>query len=368
MSNPIFLQIPEACHQDWDKMTAQDKGRFCGSCQKTVVDFTTMSDQQVLNFFNTKTDQNTCGRFTNEQLNKSYQEPPIPKSNWYKWVAAFVASGMFGSLKTHAQGRKIATEKIQFDIDSVIQKKLRTVPTDADSLSKVKAKESPLIHLGGVRSIPQNQPTCIITGAITDKNAAPIPFSNITIRGTKKVVVTDASGKYSIQLDRLPTDLKLITSLVGYETKETSIDPNQIISLDVVRHNLNMRLKNIEMEAEVSSALQGKLGGVFAVEKITKKDTMIALVKKIFTGTAFKISPNPVQPGSNIQLVFKKNGQYDIELLNIESRLIARTAAVVAKAGEPVGFLVPLTAAGNYFIRVTDSKAKKQMVEKIMIY
>jgi len=32
MSKKFQLQIREPCHEDWDKMTPVDKGRFCDSC------------------------------------------------------------------------------------------------------------------------------------------------------------------------------------------------------------------------------------------------------------------------------------------------------------------------------------------------
>jgi hypothetical protein len=40
MAKKFQLQIPEPCHEDWNKMTPVHKGRFCDSCEKAVVDFT----------------------------------------------------------------------------------------------------------------------------------------------------------------------------------------------------------------------------------------------------------------------------------------------------------------------------------------
>ena len=38
-SKPI---IPNPCHEDWNKMTPEDKGRHCSVCDKVVIDFTKM--------------------------------------------------------------------------------------------------------------------------------------------------------------------------------------------------------------------------------------------------------------------------------------------------------------------------------------
>jgi hypothetical protein len=44
-------------------MTPGDKGRFCDSCQKTVHDFTGMSDMQLIAFFKKPSTGSVCGRF-----------------------------------------------------------------------------------------------------------------------------------------------------------------------------------------------------------------------------------------------------------------------------------------------------------------
>ena len=79
----LILKIPEPCHQSWDEMTPESKGRFCGSCQKIVVDFTQMSDEQVKRYL--FDNRNTCGRFLSSQIgrpfeNKSIHIDPV----WYR--------------------------------------------------------------------------------------------------------------------------------------------------------------------------------------------------------------------------------------------------------------------------------------------
>ena len=48
MSKKIQLHIPTPCHENWDNMNPVDKGRFCMSCQKKVIDFTGMNDEQLI--------------------------------------------------------------------------------------------------------------------------------------------------------------------------------------------------------------------------------------------------------------------------------------------------------------------------------
>jgi hypothetical protein len=63
------IYIPEPCHENWGSMTPNEQGRFCGSCQKTVVDFTTFFAEDIQNYFTKHYGQKVCGRFKKQQLN-----------------------------------------------------------------------------------------------------------------------------------------------------------------------------------------------------------------------------------------------------------------------------------------------------------
>jgi hypothetical protein len=81
MNSKFSIQIPSPCHEDWNQMLPAEQGRFCQACEKTVVDFSQMSDEQVLNYFKIKqqTSERVCGRFRAEQVSK-----PVP-FHWQKW-------------------------------------------------------------------------------------------------------------------------------------------------------------------------------------------------------------------------------------------------------------------------------------------
>jgi hypothetical protein len=91
MRQPLQLQIAEPCHENWQQMPLQQQGRLCANCQKTVVDFTNMTDNAVLEYFkNFKGD--TCGRFTDDQLQRPLTPLPPHKQGWLKWAIASVFS------------------------------------------------------------------------------------------------------------------------------------------------------------------------------------------------------------------------------------------------------------------------------------
>jgi len=73
-------------------MTPTEQGRFCASCQKTVVDYTSLTDQQLIRVLSQPL-TSSCGRFRTEQLNRSL--PPIQSgatSFWPRWVSLLTMS------------------------------------------------------------------------------------------------------------------------------------------------------------------------------------------------------------------------------------------------------------------------------------
>jgi hypothetical protein len=75
MKKNIQISVPQPCTEDWTQMSLQQRGRFCESCQTTVIDFTKMADQELVEFFK-KPKGNTCGHFKSQQLDRalSYHE------------------------------------------------------------------------------------------------------------------------------------------------------------------------------------------------------------------------------------------------------------------------------------------------------
>jgi hypothetical protein len=73
------ITIPKPCHEDWDKMSPNEKGKHCCVCEKTVVDFTAMQPQEIKSFFEAKKGEKVCGHFKTEQVDKH-----IPK--FHQWL------------------------------------------------------------------------------------------------------------------------------------------------------------------------------------------------------------------------------------------------------------------------------------------
>src|SRR5215216_2364941 len=162
------LIIPEPCHENWDQMTKEDKGRFCGACQKTVVDFTTMSDRQIAEFFK-KPPSSVCGRFQEDQLDRDIlmNRKRIP---WIKYFFQFGLPAFLISMKASAQGQ---------------------VRIKGDTIMQVTNKP---IHSNLMQTDVYS-----FEGQVVDAGNIPISGSTITVMQSMEISITDYNGKFIIQ-------------------------------------------------------------------------------------------------------------------------------------------------------------------------
>ncbi|MES2702290.1 MAG: carboxypeptidase-like regulatory domain-containing protein [Bacteroidota bacterium] len=75
-------------------MSPNADGRFCGECQKTVIDFTTWSDTALYQFFS-KQKGSVCGRFLSTQTDRPIHIPHQPHSRLYRMTIALGLTLLF---------------------------------------------------------------------------------------------------------------------------------------------------------------------------------------------------------------------------------------------------------------------------------
>lgn len=163
MNQKIQISIPEPCHEGWQNMTPVEKGRFCSSCQKTVLDFTYLSDNEIINLIS-KND-NLCGRINTSQLNRNLIETKRT-SNYFGYFSTSILVFLgFGTSTIVAQEKPV------------------TEQTDLKYLNK-----------------PTDSPKKItVTGIVTGIDGQILPGATIVIKNTQEGVQTDEKAAYSIK-------------------------------------------------------------------------------------------------------------------------------------------------------------------------
>jgi hypothetical protein len=62
------MKVTEPCHENFNSMNKAGDGRYCGSCNKMVIDFTKKSETEIKDYFRKHANQSVCGRFKGYQL------------------------------------------------------------------------------------------------------------------------------------------------------------------------------------------------------------------------------------------------------------------------------------------------------------
>jgi len=99
------ISISNPCTQNWADLEIVEHDRFCQSCQKTVTDFTKLTNGQIIEALCLS--GNTCGRFSVGQLERvnAVLIPPQKTSSfsWKKFSIAAAFIGLVPFVKAQAQ-------------------------------------------------------------------------------------------------------------------------------------------------------------------------------------------------------------------------------------------------------------------------
>jgi hypothetical protein len=186
MPKPLQISIPTPCHENWAAMTPSDKGRFCASCQKNVIDFTRASDREIAQAL--RQDKKLCGKFRVNQLERDLVIPKEKSSLWAVASAAVISFLTIGSNEVLAQ-EPVSTEQ--------------TLTQNEDMLGKI--------------AMPQR---IIIKGVISDETG-PLPGATIINLTTKETIQSDRDGQY--QIKAFGRDL-ISFEFVGYSQQIITIE------------------------------------------------------------------------------------------------------------------------------------------------
>lgn len=121
----ITYTIEEPCHEDWNQMKPEAKGRFCEACSKTVVDFSSMSDFSIVTYLEGKKHESVCGRFRPDQMDRPYLLPKPHQAFSFdlKAVALGLALTTFSAIHSDAQVTPIDTTQViyQEPLDGLVR-------------------------------------------------------------------------------------------------------------------------------------------------------------------------------------------------------------------------------------------------------
>jgi len=345
MSKPIQLHIPKPCHENWKQMTKSEKGKFCGACQKEVVDFTGMSDEQLGAFFRKPPGGSVCGRFMRDQLNRNI-ELPKKRIPWAKYLFQFALPAFLASSKISAQG-KIAVMKGE---PIVIAK----FPGDEPEKQRVTSEK---------------RTEKVIRGRVVDEDSVAVPYASVMLRGTTIGVAADSSGFFSIKYDGLEDGCTLVTSSVGYNSVETMVDLNKL-NTSVTMPMLSQSIMGlIVQDTEIFPPRELMHVDTSEIATPVAKKISDSLRNMFFSKRNPLVFPNPIKNNStqNIEIITHENGTYLAQIVAMNGQVILRKEILVDNHNYPVRLPVPAIPSGTYVLQMNNKKSGRTYAEKIIV-
>ena len=322
MAKYLNLSIPQACNENWAAMVPGEKGNFCSSCKKSVIDFTGMPDSKLAEFLKSGDDR-LCGRFYTDQLNR---EIAVPKKQLplVKYFFTVTIPALLYSSRSLAQQKTTMPDTEQTDI-----------------------KHQPMV-LGKFISRK------LLSGRIVDQSGMPIAGASVTVLHTKTGVAADAEGKFKLYVNAGADSITV--SAAGYKMSEVKISG---------KDSLNITLQ------EDTRIMMGMMVVVRSPKKVkpavpAKKEQLIKVAAEKNEITLF---PNPVAANSGLTVSWKNKiaGEQSVEIFSGDGNLVqAERLSSFAKTDRATVYLKDLPA-GFYIIRVTDLKTAQILSKEFIV-
>jgi len=352
MAKKIQLHIPEPCYENWEKMSASERGRFCASCQKEVIDFTGMSDQQLVQFFRKPSAGSICGRLNQDQLETDIRIPQkrIP---WLKYFFRFTLPAFLVSMKATAQGQ------IRFSMSDTVLIK----PQNVVSKSAMKNCENPK----ALTSVE-------IKGRVVDEAGTGIAYASVVVEGTITGTVCDSQGDFNLKTVQSVKQPVLLFSAVGYSHQAVPLKSgiNKV-------NNLIVTLKPLPALGEVVIApLNGIVGKIIPRKAESVTDSFFENKETVYNNiktserALVKVFPNPVLRSQTVKISLGQNNDKEviyIKILSMDGKTMHEKTYAAAMGTRIFDMPTnPQWPAGVYSVIVMDAKRKIIGVSELLIY
>ena len=200
------LEIKRPCSENYNNFAPTKIGGFCEACQKEVIDFTKFKNEDIAKYFQLNSENNTCGRFTQGQLQQSYKAPKNRLFNFITRIGITLLA-FFSSFSAEAQDIEPSTKTL-----------------DDDNSIEVKKDVANITVKGTV---------------VTESDGLPLPGANVMLQGSKVGTSTDFDGYFEFPQKLKKGDV-LIVYYVGMDSKKIIIENKK--SAELIELELNMEL------------------------------------------------------------------------------------------------------------------------------
>ncbi len=192
-------------------MTPTSQGKHCSTCEKDVIDFTSLTKRELHSHITS--DKSICGRFRQDQLNTSLYFEPTKARQWKKYAASLLFSAaLFIINKSDAQ---TSSKTPHNRLPHTIQTTKKYDSLGIGSLSRKQDTTTQELH-------------CV--KGIVSGNYSVLSQVHIYVSGTQRSTVTKLDGEYEISIAKGDT-LTFLHS--GFKPKKVVYKDQKSISVNL---------------------------------------------------------------------------------------------------------------------------------------
>ncbi|MEO8770096.1 MAG: carboxypeptidase-like regulatory domain-containing protein [Ferruginibacter sp.] len=325
MAKYIQIQVDHPCSENWNQMTPNTQGSFCNSCKKTVIDFTAMTDNQLMEYFKNNP-SGTCGRFNTDQLTNLIAMP-VKRIPWAKYFFQISLPALLLGFRANAQ-------------------------------RAIKKYQQPITIVSKFSSQPMAfQSTLLLTGKITNTDGKPVPYASVMIKGSTKGIAADSNGVFKLRLSGNESVLEITAA--GYKNKSVTITAGyEDIELDIAMSDAIL-LAPVIMVSRASYTMGAYTSGIY----VYRSGSMEGKNNPVIANTAsLTLFPNPVNKNGTLTIKWKSKVSND-QLVTIYNASGQKMDQQMIYINQPVfqsRLMLHISTAGNYIMQVVDSKTHKR--------
>lgn len=211
MAISFTINVKSPCEEKWASMDPSAKGRFCQLCEKEVIDFSNLTDKELIGFFQKNHHQKVCGRFRKTQL-KTYSTEKRKQKGFLKLaLAGFTLLSIIKPTEAFSQGQPyVETGEREYG------------PAPVAPNEQQKSRRDNFILISGV----------VKDSATTET----LPGVNIQLKGSNIGTVSDLDGKFELKIKNSKDTETIIVSFIGYLTEEIPVksDEKEVCDLNEI--------------------------------------------------------------------------------------------------------------------------------------
>ncbi|MFK7771682.1 MAG: T9SS type A sorting domain-containing protein [Saprospiraceae bacterium] len=373
----LQIQIPTPCSEDFSKMTAVEKGHFCNNCEKVVIDFSKMSDQEIANFYK-KNGGKLCGRFHHSQLNRDIRLTQPKVNSIFGKAAGLILTGVLsaGAANVAAQNLEITP------LISVVDLEDEQMETEDEKKESLREKT---IRIQ------------VVSSTYFSSEEFPVKGANVTHLETKATSLTDSLGVAEIRIPEFCFNEKKLEFSINHPTfisKKIKMDFKQISEISVFKTKVEYLLLAYGGPMFIESDLPSDHPNYLINEEVrdfsfeidelnieeinpienqdsddsNSKEKNSTILPPL--GVAIKnIFPNPFIDKINLEISVEKAGLLQINLLDIAGRIVFQKEEQAERGTQQFQIEVGnLSLSGNMYILQVQDQSGNMQSQQLMRY